>query len=93
MTPVCFRGPCSKVRPPWTARVPVPSCASSDPWDARPRVEQVGEADAQSLVPIGVGVRQVVRDGVELLLLGLHAGGSGSESFEHLFLNRQLDGV
>jgi hypothetical protein len=46
-------------------------------------VQQVGEADAHLLVAGRVGVGQVVGHGVQLLLLGGHAGGGGAKSFEH----------
>ena len=47
-------------------------------------------SDAQALVAGRVGVGEVVGDGVELRLLRLHARRGGSESFEHLFLSRQV---
>jgi hypothetical protein len=42
-------------------------------------VEQVGELGPAALVAGGGGVRDVVRDDLDIHLLGEHAGGGGGE--------------
>jgi hypothetical protein len=51
---------------------------------ARGRVEQVPESDAQALVAGGVGVGDVVGQRIEPVLLCGHACGRGVHAFEHL---------
>ena len=65
------------------AAAPAPASTVGPAPAALRAVEQVAEADAHVLVAGRRGVREVVGDAVDALLLGGHAGGGGVEPFEH----------